>query len=49
MAGRSVEIIGMRCDERGIMVLEFSEPSGTVFKYQPPNDLSFGDQPMISE
>ena len=49
VAGRSADIVGIRCDERGIMVLDFSEPSGEVFKYEPPNSTSFGDQPLLSE
>ena len=49
VAGRSADIVGIRCDERGIMALDFSEPSGEVFKYEPPNSTSFGDQPLLSE
>ena len=39
---------GSRC-EKGIRVLEFSSPSGPVFRYDPMTKDSLGDQPTVRE
>ena len=49
MAGRETEIVGIKCNDFGIKILKFLDPIGPVFKYDPPNGTSFGDQPMISK
>ena len=43
---RPAEIIGEKC-ENGIKILEFSDPKGPEFHYDPPTTDSFGDQPNI--
>ena len=49
MSGRAADVTGIGCNEDGIKFLEFSEPEGPTFKYDPPNDVSFGDQPLMSK
>ena len=44
--GREVEIIGEKCDSRGIKVLQFSEPKGPdLGPYQKLTSDDLGDQP----
>jgi len=49
VAGREAEVIGVSCDPKGIKMLKMSQPKGPVFKYDPPNESSFGDQPLLCE
>ena len=44
--GREVEIVGEKCDSRGVKVLQFSEPKGPDFgPSQPPTSDDLGEQP----
>ena len=45
--GQAAEVIGEHCNQEGIKELMFSQPSGPVFHYDPPNSKSFGDQPLL--
>ena len=44
-SGRETSIVGETCDDRGIKILEFSNPVGPTFRYIRPNATHFGDQP----
>ncbi len=46
----SVTVTGERCDEFGMKVFKFSEKKfQNPFRFQPPTETSFGDQPSISQ
>ena len=41
--GNEVEITGEICNEHRIKTLEFSQPRGPFFHYEPPTNETFGD------
>ena len=41
-------VTGMKC-ESGLLHLQFTEPSGPSFRYNPPTASSFGDQPLVGK
>ena len=41
-------VTGVKC-ENGFMQLQFTEPSGRSFRYNPPSATSFGDQPLVGK
>ena len=46
---QEAKVIGYRCNEHGIKVLEFSKPNGPEFHYEPATNITFGDQPHIRD
>ena len=42
-------MIDSTCDANGIRVLEFSQPHGPVFHYKEATNVTFGDQPNITD
>ena len=49
VSGQEAEVIGERCNEVGIKELKITKPSSPTFHYKPPNNDSFGDQPLMSK
>ncbi len=47
--GRETNVIGEKCNEDGIKVLQLGESFGPVFHYEEPNQASFGDQPHLRD
>ena len=47
--GNEAEITGEICNEHGIKILEFSQPIGPFFHYEPPTNETFGDQPHLQD
>ena len=47
--GNEAEITGEICNEHGIKILEFSQPRGPFFHYEPPTNETFGDQPHLQD
>ena len=48
VAGRESKVIGVRCN-RGIMEVDFAEPRGPVYHYEPATNETYGDQPMLAD
>ena len=45
---QQVDIVGERCNDEGIKVIEFSAPlSRQEYHYERPTSKSFGDQPLV--
>ena len=44
---KSVEVIGERCNEEGIKIMEFSPPSEQDYHFERPTSETFGDQPLV--
>jgi hypothetical protein len=47
VTAKEVEVIGIKCNEEGILVLKFTDPSGPTYHYNPPTNSSLGDQPSL--
>ena len=47
--GQEAEVIGEHCNEYGIKVLKFSQPSGPIYHYEPATNITFGDQPLLRD
>ena len=45
---KAVEVIGERCNDEGMKILEFSDPlSAQEYHFERPTASSFGDQPLV--
>jgi hypothetical protein len=45
---KAVEVIGERCNEEGIKIVEFSSPStAQEYHFEKPTSKTFGDQPLV--
>jgi hypothetical protein len=47
VSGKESQVLSTRCNKMGIRELRFSEPDGPALHYDPPNEESFGDQPLV--
>ncbi len=47
--GREADITSWKCTENGIRALEFSQPKGPKFHYEPPTQNTLGDQPLLRD
>jgi hypothetical protein len=47
VSGKEAQVLSTRCNKMGIRELRFSEPDGPALHYDPPNEESFGDQPLV--
>ena len=42
-------MIEERCNEYGMKVLKFSQPSGPIYHYSAATNFTFGDQPLLRD
>ncbi len=47
VSGKESEVLSVRCNEMGIRELTFANPAGPALHYDPPDDVSLGDQPLV--
>ena len=48
MDAQETLVTGVKC-ESGLLQLQFTEPSGKSFRYDPPSATSLGDQPLVGK
>ena len=51
LEGQREKILGQECNSLGLMTFEYSKPmeDGISYHYNPPNETSFGDQPLVAD
>ena len=51
LEGQREKILRQECNSLGLMTFEYSKPmeDGISYHYNPPNETSFGDQPLVAD